>query len=211
MRAYNKARQDVIDTLIHLLYHLEAESGKHCHWIVNYAVMTTRKMGLSGSALKTIHYGTLLHDIGKLGVPAAILRKPGKLTPNEWQIVKSHPQMGADLLAPYPFLASVSRIVVAHHERYDGNGYPNNLHGNSIPIGARIVSVADAYCAMIENRPYTQPKSTQAALNELIRCAGTQFDPQVVSAFSMVMNPTSQEPSEKTKMIPVLKTDPAVL
>ncbi len=127
--------------------------------------------------------GALLHDIGKIGVTDNILRKAGPLTPAEWREMQRHPEYGFKLLQNVPFLAGAAEIMYCHHERWDGGGYPRNLRAEEIPLGARIFSVADAFDAMVSNRPYRPARSFEAAAREVARCAGTQFDPGVVAAF----------------------------
>lgn len=140
-------------------------------------------MGISEQGHEVLHWASLLHDIGKIGVRDSILFKPGKLTPEEWVEMKKHPDIGADIIARLPGLEQVSEIIRCHHERYDGNGYPRGLKGEQIPVEARIISVVDSYFAMIDHRVYNIPKTPQEAVEELTRCAGTQFDPGVVAIY----------------------------
>ena len=127
--------------------------------------------------------GALLHDIGKIGVPDAILLKPGKLTPEEWVEMRKHPQTGYTILQPIPFLAVPAEIVLSHQERIDGGGYPRGLQGDAIPIGARIFSIADTFDAITSNRPYRRGATVEAARAEIQRCAGIQFDRDCAQAF----------------------------
>jgi HD-GYP domain-containing protein (c-di-GMP phosphodiesterase class II) len=129
-----------------------------------------------------------LHDIGKIGIPEAILHKPGPLNEDEWGVMRRHPQIGQQILTQAKGqFGLVSHIVVAHHERWDGQGYPYRLAQQEIPLGARILSVVDSYDAMTSSRPYREALPTAQAREELLRCAGTQFDPQVVNAFLQVL------------------------
>src|SRR5207253_6778667 len=128
----------------------------------------------------------LLHDIGKIGVPDAILRKRGPLSAEEWQVMRCHPDWGRSSLAGIPFLAGASRIVSTHQERWDGKGYPAGLAREAIPLGARIFAVADTYDAITSDRPYRDARSYAMARAEIERCAGAQFDPQVVEAFQKI-------------------------
>ena len=125
----------------------------------------------------------LLHDIGKVGIPDAILQKPARLTPDEWDVMRRHSIIGADVVTRVPALRSIVPIIRGHHERWDGAGYPDRLAAEEIPVGARIVAVVDAFFAMISDRPYRQGQSYDWARAELRRCAGTQFDPSIVTAF----------------------------
>jgi len=125
----------------------------------------------------------LLHDIGKIGIPDAILLKPGPLTPAEWKIMRTHPEIGRQLVEQVPFLRGAVPIVYHHHERWDGTGYPLGLKGEDIPLGARIFALADAFDAMTFDRPYSQAIPLAAARQEIQRSAGTHFDPLVVETF----------------------------
>ena len=127
--------------------------------------------------------GGLLHDIGKIGVSDSILHKPGPLTDDEWVDMKRHPKIGHDMLKDISFLSGASTIVMAHHERFDGKGYPTGLAADEIPIGARIFVLADTFDAMTSNRPYRAALSVEASREEIISCSGTQFDPRCVQAF----------------------------
>ena len=146
-----------------------------------------RRCGIEGAQLRTLCLGALLHDVGKVFVPAAVLHKSGRLTTEEWVIIKGHPAQGARLLRGMALAASVVRIVAEHHERWDGAGYPAGLSTEQIALNARVVAVVDAFDAMTSARAYRSPRSVEAASRELVRCAGTQFDPLVVSAFSYMI------------------------
>jgi len=128
----------------------------------------------------------LLHDIGKIGIPDAILLKPGPLTPEEWKVMHTHPEIGRRLIERIPFLRGAVPIVYSHHEKWDGSGYPRGLGGEDIPLGARIFAVVDAFDAMTFDRPYSKAITFDAAKAEIKRCAGTHFDPAVVEAFLRV-------------------------
>ena len=137
---------------------------------------------------RSLEYGFLLHDLGKIGVPDAVLRKPGTLTPQEMELMRSHVTVGEQLVARVPYLDQARRIIACHHERWDGEGYPRGLMGTVIPLGARIFSIADAFDAMVTNRPYRRAMSTDEAREEIRSNAGSQFDPDVVEAF-MTLRP----------------------
>jgi HD-GYP domain-containing protein (c-di-GMP phosphodiesterase class II) len=130
-----------------------------------------------------LQYGAILHDIGKIGIPDSILKKPFQLNENEWNKIRQHPLIGAEIIAAIPHLAGVAQIVLYHHEHFDGGGYPLGLKGNAIPLAARILAVVDAYGAIVEARVYKAARSHEAAIAELIRCSGTQFDPDVLRSF----------------------------
>jgi len=130
--------------------------------------------------------GALLHDIGKIGVPDNILRKPAALSEAEWVTMRKHPEFGARIVAGIPFLEDVARIVRHHHERWDGRGYPDGLAGEDIPLGARIFAVADSFDAMTSDRPYRRAMTIDEARAEVARCRGTQFDPTVADAFARI-------------------------
>ncbi|HLJ60467.1 MAG TPA: diguanylate cyclase [bacterium] len=164
----------------------ESYTGDHDERLATRAVALARAMGCSDAEAQDIHWGGLFRDIGKLGVPDSILRKPGALTDREWQIVRQHPAIGAEILNPVERMRDVALLVRHHHERWDGSGYPDRLAGDAIPLGARILAVVDAYSAMTDDRVhrvYGTQRTTDESLTELRRCAGVQFDPDVVEAF----------------------------
>jgi putative nucleotidyltransferase with HDIG domain len=146
-----------------------------------------RTLSLSADDLEVLRLGALLHDIGKIGVPDDVLRKPGALTDAEFDAIKQHPVLGARILRSVPFLARHIPIVELHHERPDGRGYPNGLRGDDIPLAARIVHVADAYDAMTSARAYRGARPSGDALRELWRCAGTEFHAEIVGALATAL------------------------
>jgi len=156
----------------------------HSERVSVLSVAIGRSLRLRDEEIEVIRLGALLHDIGKIGVPDAVLLKPTALTHAEFDIIKQHPGAGARILQSVPFLIPHLPIVELHHERPDGRGYPHGLRGDEIPIAAHIVHVADAYDAMTSERVYRKPLSPRAALEELERCSGSQFDPAIVDAFS---------------------------
>ena len=155
----------------------------HSRRVRGYSLAIARAHGVPEDRLRDIEHGVLLHDIGKIGIPDAILLKPGPLTAAEWAIMRTHPEIGRQVIEKVPFLRGAVPIVYHHHERWDGTGYPQGLRGDAIPLGARIFSVADALDAMTFDRPYSRAVPFDAARNEIRRCAGTQFDPAVVDTF----------------------------
>ncbi len=155
----------------------------HSARVADYAIATAREMKMSESELEMMQTAAYLHDVGKIGIPEPILTKPGKLTTEEYEIIKTHPEISARILSPVNFRGEVISIVRHHHERFDGDGYPDRVKGESIPLPARILAVADAYDAMTSERPYRPSMDPENAKAELIRCAGTQFDKEIVQAF----------------------------
>jgi putative nucleotidyltransferase with HDIG domain len=141
------------------------------------------QVGVSGADLEIIEQGALLHDIGKIGVRDSILLKPGPLTPEEWVEMRMHPEIGYRMLAKMPYLKDASLIVYEHQERWDGRGFPRGLKGEEIVLGARIFSIVDAMDAITSDRPYREGRTLAVAKEEIKRCIGTQFDPQLVAAW----------------------------
>jgi putative nucleotidyltransferase with HDIG domain len=169
----------------------------HCEMVATLSRQTAEAMGLEPLACTVAFYGGLLHDVGKIGVSDGILNKPARLTPEEWVVMRSHVRMGYDLLKRVPFLGQVADIVLHHHERFDGEGYPDRLLANQIPLTARIVGAVDAYCAMIAKRAYKESMSPIDAQEELLRCKGTHFDPEVVDGLlSVLQTPIGVAPME---------------
>ena len=176
----------------------DRDTNEHAHRIVRLAEATARLLNLSDDEVNLVCLGALLHDIGKIGIPDAILHKPGPLTAEEWTVMRRHPEIGREILMQAGgIFAALARIVVAHHERWDGRGYPTGMKGEDIPLAARILTVIDSYDAMISPRVYKQPISPAAARAELRRCAGSQYDPQVVQAFLRVLDMYEQEQTKE--------------
>jgi two-component system, cell cycle response regulator len=169
--------------LLGLLREREPDLHDHVCEVGRLASLVGRRMRLSAEQLDELRRAAELHDVGKAAIPDAILNKPGPLDDHEWQFMRRHTLVGERILAAAPALAPVGEIVRSSHERWDGAGYPDGLADAEIPVGARIVHVCDAYHAMTADRPYSPAKAPEGALAELIRCAGTQFDPAVVEAF----------------------------
>ena len=155
----------------------------HSRRVHGYSLSIARTHGVPGHQLEDLEQGVLLHDIGKIGIPDAILLKPGPLTPEEWKIMRTHPEIGKRLIERIPFLRGAVPVVWCHHERWDGTGYPRGLRREAIPLAARIFAVADAFDAMTFDRPYSRAISFAAARTEIHRCAATHFDPAVVATF----------------------------
>ena len=161
----------------------DTETAGHCRRVCHYSLEIAKAMGLANKQLDRIARGAYLHDIGKLGIPDAILLKPGPLTAHERTLMQKHPQIGFDLVKDIPFLAGAVEIVLAHHERYDGRGYPRGLKGGEIPLGARIFAVVDALDAITSDRPYRSRSSFETAIPIIKHESGHQFDPGVVEVF----------------------------
>ncbi|MGH9175214.1 MAG: HD-GYP domain-containing protein, partial [Vicinamibacterales bacterium] len=158
-------------------------TGEHCKRLGQLAMLIARALGFSEEEVERIGLAADLHDIGKIAVPDAILRKPGPLTDEERAIIQLHPRTGQEIVGRVPELQDVAEMIGAHQERWDGDGYPLRLAALNIPIGARIIAVVDTYAALIEDRPYRAGSSHADALKELQASSGTQFDPEIVSTF----------------------------
>lgn len=158
-------------------------TGEHAENMVSIVVKIGEKLNLSSAIIKTLEQGAILHDLGKIGVPDAILHKKEKLTEEECEIIKKHPQTGAEIIRPIHFLDKIVPIILYHHERFDGLGYSAGLKGKEIPLGARIVAVADVYQALVSDRPYRKAYSKEEALEIIRDGSGTQFDPEIVEVF----------------------------
>lgn len=159
----------------------------HSRKVARYARLLAEALGCSPEEVEQIELAGLLHDVGKIGIPDHILRKPGPLTPEEWKLMKAHARLGADILAAHPALQPIVPLIRHHHERWDGEGYPDGLHGDEIPLGAAIIGLADAFDTMTSDRPYRRGMSIAAAVEELVRCSGTQFHPEVVATFRRLL------------------------
>jgi putative nucleotidyltransferase with HDIG domain len=192
-------------TLVALVAALDAreqETSQHSQRVVRYALGIAARLGLPAAERDALGRGALLHDVGKIGVPDAVLMKPGPLSDEEWARMRRHPRIGHDILRQIPFLAPAAEIVLAHHERLDGRGYPRGLAGGAIPLGARVFAVADTYDAITSDRPYRKAAGDAAARAELSRCAGTQFDPACVEAFLAIPQAELQDDPAPPARVP---------
>lgn len=177
------ATESTMNALVAALDAREHETEAHSRRVGEYALHLAEVMGIPSAHRDEIRKGALLHDIGKIGISDRILLKPGKLTAEEWQEMRKHPEIGYWILTGSRELKTASEIVIAHHERWDGRGYPNGLHRIDIPLGARIFSVVDTFDALTSDRPYHRGESYEFARKEIEKNAGTQFDPEVVQHF----------------------------
>ena len=178
-----KAYMESIETLRFTVEAKDPYTKGHSDRVAQYSVLIGKKMGLSEEDQKTLLIGGLFHDIGKIGVPDTILRKPDKLTDEEYSEIKNHPSIGAHILAPATIFREIIPIVKHHHEKYDGKGYPSQLKGDSIPLFARIAAVADTFDAMTSKRTYRDARPIETVIAEIERCKGTQFDPKIADIF----------------------------
>ncbi len=196
-RLFEKTQETYYETIRSLAQALEARDAYtrgHSERVTRYSIAVAEKMSMTADCVKVIRYAGLLHDIGKIGISDSILHKRLALSEEEWGVIRSHPLFGDLILQPLKFLEEAQRIVLRHHERWDGSGYPGNMKGEEIPIEARIIAIADAYDAMTSNRPYRQALPHAEALGEIDKAAGRQFDPQVVEAFLSVIDDVRREP-----------------
>ena len=180
------AGRQSMDVLLRLLHEHEADIGRHFAGVADLVEAVGRRLRISAEELETLRQAAEVHDIGKIAIPEQILMKPGPLTEDEWEFVRRHTLIGERILAAAPALGPVARLVRSTHEHFDGGGYPDRLEGQEIPLGARIIAVCDAFDAMTSERPHTAVVPDDEALGELVRCAGSQFDPEVVDAFNGV-------------------------
>ena len=177
------ARSATINSLSRTLHEKHSETEAHTMRIRDLGLKLGKKMGLSQDQLDELELLALLHDIGKIGIPEHILMKPGKLTEDEWKIMKTHTEIGYRIATSTPELSHIADEILAHHEKYDGTGYPSGLKGEAIPILARIINIIDSYDVMTHKRVYKDASDTEYAVNELKRCAGSQFDPYITNIF----------------------------
>jgi HD-GYP domain-containing protein (c-di-GMP phosphodiesterase class II) len=176
----------ICEVLVNLIENRDPFTKDHSEKVAVFSYMLALELGLPPKVADLIHIGGHLHDVGKFSLPDSILKKPGPLTKEEWQLVKQHPVIGAkcfENIKIFQGKGGVIEMILYHHERWDGKGYPYGLRKREIPLSARIIAVADAFSAMIDRRPYREPLSFDLALEELKKGAGSQFDPEVVEAF----------------------------
>jgi diguanylate cyclase (GGDEF)-like protein len=182
--------QSILETVTFLAYAIDAKdqyTQGHSQKVSAYAALLAEALGMSDPEVEEIRLGAVLHDVGKVGIPEQILNKSGPLNPEEWEIMKTHVNFGGKLLEPLVPLARIRQMVLHHHEFFDGSGYPKTLSGEAIPLGARIITIADSYDTITSDRSYKKGRTADEALAELERCANTQFDPRLVDAFVRAM------------------------
>lgn len=183
-----QAYLDMVQTLRYTVEAKDSYTRGHSDRVSEYSVLIGEKLGLPAEQIKTLRIGGLFHDIGKIGIPDSILLKPAKLTDEEYSQIKNHPSIGAHILGSAAIFQDIIPIVKHHHERYDGNGYPSKLKGEEIPYLARIAAVADTFDAMTSRRSYRGPIDVEHVKEEIKRCEGTQFDPQIAEVFIEILN-----------------------
>jgi response regulator RpfG family c-di-GMP phosphodiesterase len=186
LRSLGDAYRTTLKALTAALETRDSETHGHSERVVNFSLRLGREMGLDAEQMRSLEFGSLLHDIGKIGVPDAILRKPGALSESEWVRMREHPLHGQRILRGIEFLEGASRVVAQHHEKWDGTGYPLGLRDEEIDLNARIFAVADAFDAITSDRVYRRGRSYEEAAAELEEYAARQFDPTVVEAFHRV-------------------------
>jgi diguanylate cyclase (GGDEF)-like protein/PAS domain S-box-containing protein len=182
----------MVEALVTLVEARDYSTGRHSQRVADLVLQLALALGLPASEAQMIALASRLHDVGKVAIPDAVLQKPARLTEEEWELIHTHPLVGAEVVSRIPALRPLAPVIRAHHERWDGQGYPDHLKGEAIPLGARILTVVDAYVAMTVDRPYQHACAPAAALAELHRCAGSQFDPHVVEAVTFLLRQPDQ-------------------
>lgn len=181
-RAYNNIQKHYLETVRSLVAAIDAKDSYtkgHQERVAFFTKILGQELGLTPDEMQLLQQAAILHDIGKIGVPEHILRKPSPLTPEEFNVIKQHPVIGAEIISPVEFLIDAVPIVLHHHEKFDGTGYPEGIKGLRIPLCARIIAVADAIDAMLSQRPYAPAITVEQVREQLVLCSGTQFDPEI--------------------------------
>ena len=196
MAEREEAHRQLLEALVQALDAREQDTHNHSMRVAAYTSAMARELGVREPELSEIYRGALLHDIGKIGIPDSILLKPAKLTPDEWEIMRRHPEIGARILGGIAHLEEARSIVLSHHERWDGDGYPCRLRSEEIPLGARIFAVAETFDVMTIGRPYRPPVLLEEVMREVHRCASTQFDPSIAKLFLRMVQEGKLRPRE---------------
>ena len=183
MKDEGKFQTDLILTLVKTLEYYDQYTRGHSERVALWSAKLAKVMGVDSEGQRQIYFASLMHDIGKIFVPQAVLNKVSHLTEEEYLLIQSHSVKSAELINKVEGMENFASIVLHHHEKYDGSGYPDGLKGKAIPYFSRIISVADSYDAMTSNRPYRKLLSKEYAISELLRCKGTQFDPALIDPF----------------------------
>jgi HD-GYP domain-containing protein (c-di-GMP phosphodiesterase class II) len=176
-------RSESIKTILNTLHEKNPREERHSKRVSEICINIGKKLGMKSEDLQLLKAISNLHDIGKIAIDEAILNKPGKLTNAEWEVIKRHPEIGYRIISTSPEYAEIAYDILSHHEKWDGTGYPRAISGENIPIRARIISIADAYDAMISERPYRKPLTHEEAIAEIKKHSGKQFDPTLVEVF----------------------------
>ncbi len=188
----NRQRQELwLQLLINISKFVDkkvSKTGEHCEKVAKWASTTARELNMSDDEVDNVYWSSILHDIGKIGISERILRKKAALTEDDWILIKMHPTIGSNIVNSIDALPSLAPTISAHQEKYDGTGYPKGISGKDIPLGARILGIADAYQAMVEHRYYREARTHEEAVTELRKVRGTQFDPDVLDVFIDVVN-----------------------
>ncbi len=169
--------------LFKAFYKLDSYTKKHSYKVAKHSCLLASNLRMPSEFISNLFMAALFHDIGKSFIPLELLHKPGKLTADQFKKVMEHPEMGSSIIKDIPLLSPLANAILCHHERYDGKGYPGGLDGHTIPIEARIISIADSFDAMTSSRPYKEKMGIEDSLEELAKCSGTQFDPELVTVF----------------------------
>ena len=196
--------QSILDTVTSLAYAIDAKdqyTQGHSQKVSAYAALLAEALGMTEPEVEEIRLAAMLHDVGKVGIPESILNKSGPLNPEEWDVMKAHVVFGGKILEPLAPLARIREMVLHHHEFFDGSGYPNALTGETIPVGARIITIADSYDTITSDRSYKKGRTAEQALSELERCANTQFDGKLVASFVRAMRQLPNPIIEVTSLI----------
>ncbi|NJD58383.1 MAG: hypothetical protein C3F13_04890 [Anaerolineales bacterium] len=165
-----------------------SKNGEHSTKVAKWASTTARKLEMNDDEVEIVYWASILHDIGKIGISDRVLRKKAILSEEDWMLIKMHPTIGSNIVSSIDAYPSLASTISAHQEKYDGTGYPKGLSGKNIPLGARILGIADAYQAMVEDRYYRQGRTHEEAVAELKKVKGSQFDPEVLDVFLNVID-----------------------